>query len=139
MHASGKVRNYQIVVGITSFMCLPVTYVVLKLGGNPESAYITALIFEFIAMIAKLVMLKPMIGISIRKFLCSVVLKSYILFVFCSIIPFYLYCSLGSGWTEFFIQLLVTEICVIVFTCFIGISASEREFVVCRIIQMIKK
>lgn len=139
MHASGKVRNYQIVVGITSFMCLPVTYMVLRLGGKPESAYVTALIFEFVTMIAKLVMLKSMIGISIRNFLGSVVLKSYMLFVFCSIIPFYLYRDLSFGWTGFLIQLLVTEACVLVSTFFIGISASEREFVVNRVVRMIKK
>lgn len=80
-----------------------------------------------------------MIGISIRNFLGSVVLKSYMLFVFCSIIPFYLYCDLSFGWTGFLIQLLVTEACVLVSTFFIGISASEREFVVNRVVRMIKK
>lgn len=107
MHASGKVRNYQIVVGITSFMCLPVTYLVLKFGGVPESAYITALVFEFVVMMAKLVMLKPMIGIPIRQFLTNVVVKCYVLFIISSILPFCLYRSLESGLFCFLLRLLL--------------------------------
>lgn len=139
MHASGKVRNYQIVVGITSFMCLPVTYLVLKFGGVPESAYITALVFEFVVMMAKLVMLKPMIGIPIRQFLTNVVVKCYVLFIISSILPFCLYRSLESGLFCFFVEAFVTELCVLTTSFFLGLTASERKFVVGKVIRMIKK
>lgn len=138
MHASGKVRNYQIVVGITSFMCLPVTYLVLKFGGVPESAYITALVFEFVVMMAKLVMLKPMIGIPIRQFLTNVVVKCYVLFIISSILPFCLYRSLESGLFCFFVEAFVTELCVLTISFFLGLTASERKFVVGKVIRMIK-
>ena len=69
MFATGKVRNYQIIVGGLQLLNLPVSYVFLKMGACPEITVVVAIAISHICLFARLMMLEKMIGISIRNFL----------------------------------------------------------------------
>ena len=139
MHASGKVRNYQIVVGLTSLMCLPSVYVVLKLGGSPESAFLTVLCFEMITMLAKLIMLRTMIGLSLRDYLHKVVLRSFLLLAIILIAP-YLFGFVNNGSiAHFIVSSLVCEASVLGFTILFGVSKDERKSLILQIKKRIRK
>ena len=92
MLATGKIRNYQIIVGGAQMLNLPISYLFLKMGYSPISAFIIMIIISQLCLFLRLYMLKTMLGLSARLFLykvyipcISVAVISYLLlFVFSS-------------------------------------------------------
>ena len=72
MLATGNIRNYQIVVGGLQLLNLPVSYALLKIGYPPEVTVVVAICISQICLAARLVMLRRMIGLSVREFLYRV-------------------------------------------------------------------
>ena len=72
--ATGKVKVYQSVVSGLLLLTLPAAYLALKMGGSPESAFVTELVLFAMALLAQLVIIRPMIHISLRQFLLQVIL-----------------------------------------------------------------
>lgn len=69
MYAIGKVRNYQIVVGGLQLLNLPLSYICLKLGAPSEAVFIIAIGISILCMLARLIMLKWQVNLSIKIFL----------------------------------------------------------------------
>lgn len=58
MLATGKIRDYQIVVGGLQMLNLPVSYLFLHMGMMPESVVVVAIIFSQLCLFTRLVMLR---------------------------------------------------------------------------------
>lgn len=58
MLATGKIRDYQLVVGGVQMLNLPVSYYLLRIGMIPESVVVVAIVFSQCCLVARLVMLK---------------------------------------------------------------------------------
>lgn len=69
-----KVKLYQGVVGGILLCILPISYVVLKFGGNPASVFIVHLCVCIIAFIARLYIIRSMIGLVLSDYVKKVVL-----------------------------------------------------------------
>lgn len=70
--ATGKIRNYQLVVGGIQLLNLPISYVVYKLGGFAESFVVVAIACGIACLIARLYMIRPLIGLRIKDFVIQV-------------------------------------------------------------------
>lgn len=127
MHACGKVKKYQIVVGTTSMMALPIAYITLQLVTKPESAFVVVLAFVFITMVTKLIMLKGMVGLPISKFFRDVFLRSIIVFLLAVIIPYLVSITCTKVIVEFFSVCITSVIFSSLSILFLGMSRHERE------------
>ena len=47
-HATGKIKLYQSLVGTISMLNLPISYIILKLGGTPQSVFYVSLLLSLI-------------------------------------------------------------------------------------------
>lgn len=139
MHASGKVKEYQIVVGGISLLTLPMVYLVFKLGYPPYSAFVIAIIMAFILHIVRLVMLKKSIGLPIMKFLKQVTLKVFFLFTMSIIIPLFLYQILETNISSFFIICIVSCLSSSLVCYVFGLSKNEKKIVIEKIASKLKK
>lgn len=76
MLATGRIRNYQIVVGMCNILVLPIAYILLKLGFPPQSTMIISILMSCVALVCRLVMLKMIAStFSIQQFLSNVVMR----------------------------------------------------------------
>lgn len=66
--ASGKIKKYQMFVGLLLILNLPVSYAVLKLGGSPESTMIVAVVISLIALFVRLWIICPLVQLSVRTY-----------------------------------------------------------------------
>jgi len=73
--ATGRIRNYQLVVGGLQLLNIPVSYVFLKAGAVPEVTAMVAIVISQICLFARLVMLKGMVGLPVGGFIRSVYLN----------------------------------------------------------------
>lgn len=90
MLASGKIRNYQIIVGGWQLLNLPISYIFLSIGATPEIVFIVAIGVSFLCEMARLVMLRNIVHLSVRSFLKNVYLNVILVSIVAASIPFVL-------------------------------------------------
>lgn len=135
MLATGKIRNYQLVVGSLAIMSFPLAYIFFKLGLPPEFGYYATIIISISCLIARLIMLRGMIRISIRAFFKEVICKICIVTPIASLIPFLITSIMPQGFKRLIFTVIITIISTSIIIFIIGVSKEERIY----IIQQIKK
>ena len=126
MHASGKVRDYQIVVGTISLLTLPIVYAAFKYGADPYYAMIIAFAVELICHIARLYMLVRSIGFPMLKYLRNVTLMVFIITLLSLIFPLMAYSFIGNEVIRFFSVCIISIISTVFFGFYIAFSKNER-------------
>ncbi|MBE6240292.1 MAG: lipopolysaccharide biosynthesis protein [Bacteroidales bacterium] len=76
MLATGRIRNYQLVVGGIQLLNIPVSYYLLKMGAAPEITVAVAIALSQVCLFARLVMLNRATGFPIFGFISKVYIKS---------------------------------------------------------------
>jgi O-antigen/teichoic acid export membrane protein len=133
--ATGKIRNYQLVVGCIHLLNFPISWACLKIGLFPSIVYFVAIGLAIINLYARLYMLRRSLGISINLFNKEVVLRIIVvMFVAYSLI------FLERIIIENKISLLLSSLFIgIVTTYALGIKKQERQLVINKMISIIKK
>ena len=78
MQATGKIRNYQLIVGGLGMLVFPVTWICFCYDCPPEAAYYSNIIIFILQLISRLFLLKNMVGMSIKRFIKEVLFSSLI-------------------------------------------------------------
>ncbi len=133
MLATGRIRNYQIIVGGLQMMNFPVSWLFLKFGFFPEITIVIFIFFSLLCLIARLIMLKGMIGIPVRDFLFKVVLNVSIVGVIAVIVPIYISKMVNDDFVGLVIVALTSVVMTMLVIYFIGLNNTEREFVLNKI------
>lgn len=129
--ATGHIRTYQAVVGGILLLIVPFSYFALKLGGQPEVVFVVHFITVVIAQIARLLMIRPMIRLSLRKYLTEVVMKIAYVVLVAIILPVTVYVLLPQNTLYSFLS--VCGVCVISISAtvyYLGLGKVERRFVI---------
>ena len=129
MLATGKIRNYQIVVGGLQLLNLPLSYLCLKTGFVPESILVVAIIISLACLFARLYMLRGMIGLSSILYMKNVFLNVLVVALLSAIIPYMLFCYMKETFFSFIIITLIAVLCTLVVEFYIGCNQKERFFV----------
>ena len=129
-HGPAKIRNYQIVGGGILLLVLPLSYVAIKLGLPVESVTAVAALISFIAVLARMYMLRgDFPSWSSRVFMRAVVLRVLLVSAVASIIPFVAHIMIPAGWTNFLavgsLSLLSSVLCIL----YLGCDTSERNLI----------
>lgn len=75
MLATGRIRNYQLVVGGIQLLNIPVSYILLKLGAIPEVTVIVAIALSQVCLWARMIMLSRATGFPVGAFVGQVYAK----------------------------------------------------------------
>ena len=129
MLATGKIRNYQLVVGGLQMMNLPVSYLLLRMGMFPEVVIVVAIVISQCCLAARLVMLRGMIGLSVRKYMKKVYINVLVVTVIAAILPFLLSTKLEESFLNFVLLCFVALICTGTTIYYIGCNKTEQQFV----------
>ena len=138
--ANGKIRNFQILVGGTNLMLVPLTWVVFKLQDKPipEWAFHAQIFICVVAQIARLILVKPLINLSLREYAKKVCVPCVVVTVASSIVPAIVKVLLPDNIMSFFVVVIVSVISVSVFVLTIGMRAHERQVILSKM-PIIKK
>ena len=133
MLATGKIRNYQIVVGGLQLLNLPLSYICLRLGFIPESVLLVAIVISLCCLAARLYMLRSMIGLSSILYMKKVFLNVLVVAVCSVIVPMALVKYVDENFLSFVLVSLAAMLCTIMVEYYIGCNRRERAFVVDKI------
>lgn len=141
MLATGKIKNYQIVVGGLQMMNLPLSYILLKLGGIPETVFLVAICLSICCLCARLYMLHSLIELNIGSFLRNVILR--IVLVSLSVcIPVCLLKNILFFEYSFANFVVLSITCVflsVVSILYIGCKEQERFFILSKVNAIFQK
>lgn len=137
--ATGKVRKYQSVIGGLLLCILPISYVVLRLGGNPISVFVVHLSICILAFIVRLFIVRPMIQLSLRDYFNKVVLKSGLVCFLAICFPCFLKWQMNDDAISFFTTSFVFVIIAVIMIYFVGFQKEERMFVKTKLVKVFKR
>ena len=130
MLATGKIRNYQIVVGGLQMLNLPISYICLRLGAMPESVLIVAIVISQCCLAARLYMLRGLIGLSSIMYLKKVYFNVVMVTGVSVILPSLLAHSMSETFFSFVFLSLIAIVSAASTEFFIGCNKKERAFIV---------
>ena len=137
--ATGKVRKYQIVCGSILLLILPVSYVCLKLGCPAYSVFIVHFVMESIAQLARMIMLRPLIGIRIADYIKNIYVRVVAVVALSVLVPFVVYENMDDTVARFFVMCLICVLSVGTVVYTVGLSKNERVFVRTKTITIVNK
>ena len=137
--ATGKVRKYQAICGTILLMILPVSYVCLRLGLPAYSVFIVHFIMESLTQLARMFLLRPLIGIKIRDYFRYIYSSVLLVIVVSVILPALVYLNMEDTVIRFFVVGIVCVLSVSTTAYTLGLSSNERVFVKAKALGMLHK
>ncbi len=128
VQATGKIRNYTIVMGLMALANFPLTWIAFALGASPILAYVIYFLIFFSMVFVRLYVVKGLIHLSVRAYVKNVLLRVASVTIIAYTVPTAI-CVLQS---DSFLRLL--EICVLsvisslLTVYFVGLSDLERNY-----------
>ena len=132
-HATGKIKNYQIIVGGLQMLNLPIAYLALKNGAIPETIFFVAIAISQICLIARLWMMKTSINLSILGFYSKVYLNILKVSLVAIILPIGLSIYKSDSITFFIMSSIVTIVYTFLCIFFIGCDKEEQMLALTKI------
>ena len=127
LFADGRIKLYQIVINTLRVLAVIVGYFVLKMGVEPESLFITYIIFSVLIVFASQWCLKKTLNYDLRGLFKKAYLPS-LLTIICTIPVFLIPDSVHS-----IIRICISLLYYSIIVFFIGLNKSERTFLLSKI------
>ncbi len=128
--AAGKIKRYQIIVSVLTFLTFPFSYILLKMGLSPIYIYIIPLFLTTFKIVVSLVSTKDCLGFTMFEVIRDIYLNITLVGVCSSALPLLFHFVLPYGWLRFFVVLFISLLCTCLSILFTGCSKEEREQVV---------
>ena len=130
IQATGNIRKYSIYVESMTILCLPVSWVLFKLGMPPYFVFVTMIGLCILAHIIRLLMLQASItDLTVSKYLARLVLPGILIISMTTLI---VYCIEGLH-TNRILQLIlafaVSAVSISILLYTVGISKKERSLI----------
>ena len=138
-HATGKIKNYQIIVGGLQMLNFPIAYLALKNGAIPESIFFIAIIISQSCLIARLWMMKTSINLSPLEFYSKVYLNILKVSLIAIILPIGLSVYTSESIVFFISSSIATILYTLLSIFFIGCNKEERKLVFAKVRDILIK
>lgn len=137
--ASGNVKLYQIVVSGILLLNLPVSFILLKLGFAPQATFIVSIMASFVALFARLIILKMIMSFPVKNFITSVLYRVTAVFIIGSIIPYYISVQSTPSIMHFLLVAILSVISIACTIWILGINQTEKVFLKSSLNALLKK
>ena len=134
-HATGKILIPNIVVGTILCMAFPVAYVALKMGGDPNSVFWTAIVCMALSEVASIIILHYKVVCSVKKYIFRVHLRCILVTSVSLIIPLFFCDEIPlQGFNKLFMTCVISTISILVTSYTLGLDKKMR-FEIRRLVQ----
>ena len=130
--ANGKIKTFQLILGGLKMLSVPLTWCLLKLGGNPLTGMFVNIALQFVCLYGELKFSNKYIHLDSKKYFNVVVIRCWITFLIALLISFIFYYVLSdNAFVSIPISFVITCICILAF----GINKTEKMFIKTMIIR----
>lgn len=126
VQATGKIRNYQILVASLIFLNFPLAYIVLKLGMPVYSVWVIRIIVNIVVMIARCIYMKKKLNFPLLSYLKAVIAPILSVTFVAIPIPLILNYMIHGFWQNMIIVGIATFALTILDVYFVGMNTHEK-------------
>lgn len=127
--ATGKIKLYQAVCGGILLCIVPVSYVVLRCGGSPESVYVVYIAMALLAQLARIFIMRKLIDVPFHYYFHKVLVPVILVSSVSPIVPIIIYVCTPVNVVTFFVVCAVSVVTTSLSVWFLGLTVEERDFV----------
>ena len=130
--ATGKIKYYQIIVGILLFLNLPISYFCFLKYQEPIIMFETKIVLSFITLCYRIYFLKRFIGLSIKEYIHTVFAKIIYPTVIIFILLYIMKYNVGDAKDlfTFTYQTIILTFTTIMITFTLGLTKSEKSTII---------
>lgn len=140
VHATGKLKKFQLIEGSMLLSIVPIAYILLKLFHiPPEYVFLVHILVEICTQYARIRIVLPMIAMPLRDYVADVIVPIMKVGTLASIIPLCVSYYLNKNALSFFIVCIVAVCSVLIITYLMGCTKEERLFVKNKMISALQK
>lgn len=140
VHATGKLKKFQIIEGTMLLMIVPIAYLLLKVFGiAPEIVFVVHIIVEICTQYARVRIVLPMIQMKLRIYLREVILPIIMVVIISPIFPYLLYKNIDQSIASFFAICSLCVVCISTTVFYVGCKKSEQDFLTSKVLNIYKK
>jgi len=137
VQATGKIRNYQVLMASLIFMNFPIAYIVLKVGLPVYTVWVVRIIVNVVTMTARCIYMKKHLGFPLFPYVRNVIVPIFFVTIAALPIPIVLHYCVSGFWLNFFVVGFLTLAVTMLDVYFIGMNAHEKETVRSMILKKI--
>lgn len=126
--ATGDVRRSQLWCGGFRFVVVPVCWLLLWMGGQPEVIFAVTIGVELVSIMLRLICLKIQVGFPVRWFVKTTMVRSFVVALLAAALPMTASGIMSGQWADFAVTCLTSLVCTSLVVCFIGMDYAERCF-----------
>ena len=135
--ATGKIRNYQIVISIVLLMNIVLSYIAFHFGASVEYCMYIRIILFVVGYLVRLYYVKKQTQVNIRIILKEVVLRVAIISVI-MILVIWMLNSVNDSLIRLFVLTPLLLLFMVFIMYFLGFNRNERQVVLNKVIQVAK-
>ncbi len=137
--ATGRIRNYQIVVGGLLLLNFPLSYFALHYGATPWIVYLIAIIISVLCLCARLWFLRSMARLSIDSYLRCVLLPVTVVTLCAFPLPTLLVIYTEESYAATIITGAVSVLSAVISVWCFGLRSDERRAVLIRLRKTVRR
>lgn len=139
VHATGKMKKYQLVCGFTIMLIVPIAYFFLKIGYPPESAMYVSLAVLVVVHFIRLLLVKELVEFSILDYLKKCIMPCIFVGCVSLVIPLMLLLFRINNSLHPLMMFAICLLCGCASIWMIGLSKNEKNLVINKIKKKISK
>lgn len=137
--ATGNIKKYQIIVGGILLMIVPVSYVVLKLGGAPSSVFIVHICMSFLAFLMRLYLVRKLINYSIMMYWKNVLSRLIVVVIISVVFSLFVRAKMEPSLIRLIVVSLFSASAVLLLSYNIALLPNERALLKNKFQSIIQK
>ncbi|HHT04351.1 MAG TPA: polysaccharide biosynthesis protein, partial [Bacteroidales bacterium] len=137
--APGRMKVYELTLGIIQIGIFVASWIALKFGGAPYSVFVVAIVANIVMFMVRLLIVRSLIGLSLRPFFREVVYPLLLMVLISTLPSFAIYYYLPEGFVYTIISILLSVIITTTSMYYIGLDKAYRNKVRSVVGNRIKK
>lgn len=137
--ATGNIKKYQIIVGGILLMIVPVSYVVLRLGGAPYSVFIVHICMSFLAFLMRLYLVRKLINYSIMMYWKNVLSRLIVVVIISVVFSLFVRAKMEPSLIRLIVVSLFSASAVLLLSYNIALLPNERALLKNKFQSIIQK
>ena len=129
VHATGKMKSYQIATSLVVCGILPVSWVFLKLGYAPNAVYVISLLMTIVNQVVCNIYLKRIFSYSLSEYLKKVILPCGLYTLLAPIVPLALVLLLPSSFIRLLLVGVVSVLTSLSVAYVVVLNQSEKSLI----------
>lgn len=129
VHATGKMKHYQLWGTIVKISCVPISFLLLKYHPNPNLALFVMMVCRLLGHIVGLFIVRTLVDLSLKTYLLKVVVPIFAIFVLSFPLSYLPCLFIEEGFLRL-ISVTIVGVLSVAFTLyFIGLDKDEKRLV----------